>query len=125
MIANHTRAWWQNFSAAGVLVCMASCSSPPKEIEDEGAIQGELAMYVATFDDGTTETNYALRVADGNERRLLFHTAPDIAPGSRLAVWGDAAGDALEVSKFRVVADLETSLPLIGVPPATPRKMCV
>src|SRR5215510_9911628 len=116
MIANHTRAWWQNFSAAGVLVCMASCSSPPKEIEDEGAIQGDFAMYVATFDDGTTETNYALRGAAGEERCLLFRTAPDITPGARLAVWGVEAGDAIEVSSFRVVADTPQALPLIGVP---------
>src|SRR5258705_1496356 len=61
MIANHRRVWGRKFSAAGVIACLASCSGPPKEIEDDGAIQGELAMYVATFDDGTTETNYTLR----------------------------------------------------------------
>src|SRR5262245_6450560 len=117
MIANHSRMWWQKFSAAGVLACFAACSGPPKEIEDEGAIHGELAMYVATFDDGTTETNYALRTASGEERRLLFHTAPDITPGAKLAVWGTQAGDAIEVSKFSLASDGEQGLPLIGVPP--------
>src|SRR5262249_10870959 len=78
-----------------------------------------------TFDDGTTETNYALRGPNGEESRLLFHTAPDITPGARLAVWGAEAGDAIDVSRVRVVGDAEQGLPLIGVPPVTPRKMCV
>ena len=92
MIGNRSRAWWQHFSAAGVLLALASCSSEsvqrqePMDTDEPGAIQGELAVYIADFsgpyrrllDLGliTMETNeYEYRfkdVVDLDSREVLF-----------------------------------------------------
>ncbi len=71
MIASRTEAWWRPISAVCLLAALASCSSgasAPETIEERepGAISGELAVYIADFDDGTTETRYMLRDAAGN-----------------------------------------------------------
>src|SRR5690348_17710503 len=88
MIGNRSRAWWQHFSAAGVLLALASCSSEsiqraePVEVDEPGALQGELAVYIADYDDGTTETRYFLRNAEGVEQRLRVAGQIDAAPRS-------------------------------------------
>src|SRR5437870_3108574 len=72
-----------------------------------GALRGELVIYTATFDDGTTEHQYALRAAgdDGDERRLLFPTPPELPSGTLIDVWGDAEprGDGLMVTRVEPV----------------------
>src|SRR5687768_14186926 len=74
--------------------CLSACSSePPSEAlgtADLGAVRGELLMYVARFDDGTSETSYALRVdgAEGDERPLIFDVPPGLASGAQVKVWG-------------------------------------
>src|SRR5690349_3286559 len=106
MIARHGHAWWQYGSAAGVLALLASCSSGstlPEPVEDDepGAITGELAVYIADFDDGTTETHYMLRDAAGEEQRLRFAVEPDIEPGAKVKVWGARTADAIDVARFK------------------------
>ena len=109
MIGNRSRAWWQHFSAAGVLLALASCSSEsvqrqePVETDEPGAVQGELAVYIADYDDGTTETRYFLRNADGKEQRLAISGEIDATPGKKLKVWGQQRGELLHVSKYKVV----------------------
>src|SRR5262245_4694404 len=107
MIAKRSPAWWRQFSAVGVLVALSSCSSGsslPETIDEHepGALSGELAVYIADFDDGTTETRYMLRDAAGVERRLSFDGEPDIVPGTRIHVWGDEKADVINVAKFKV-----------------------
>ncbi len=129
------RAWWRQFSVGVVLATLASCSSgsstsEPVEDIEPGATTGELAVYIADFDDGTTETRFMLRNAAGDEQKLVFDTPPDLPNGTRLHVWGKRNGDALEVSKFKTAALQESTelgsqgSPLIGVPPQAPHVVC-
>ena len=121
---------------AGLFFILGSCSSEsvistdPFEADEPGSISGELAVYIATFEDGTSETRYFLRDAKGDERRLHFASAPEVDPGTRLRAWGNARGEAFEVSRFTRGGVESTGIgtsaaPLIGVPPAPPRMMCV
>src|SRR5262245_13360951 len=107
MIANRLRMQRPRFAlGAGLLFILVSCSSEsvaplePFEIDEPGSISGELAVYIATFDDGTNETRYYLRDARGDERRLAFDAVPTIDPGTRLRVWGSASGDTFQVSRL-------------------------
>src|SRR6188508_330524 len=123
--------------AAGLLFILGSCSSEsvaplePFEIDEPGSVSGELAVYIATFDDGTNETRYFLRDAKGDEQRLRFDAPPEVEPGTRLRVWGSVSGDTFQVSRYtRASQSASTGLgtaasSLIGVPAAAPRVMCV
>src|SRR5258708_5679789 len=136
MISSRSQLWWQEFSIAGVFVALASCSSGSTETvavdnDEPGSVRGELAVYIADYDDGTTETSYFLRAAVGAERRLHFAEPPDIAPGETVKVWGSELPDALEVVKIKVAAKIESqgnigsqSQELIGRPPRAPRVIC-
>jgi MYXO-CTERM domain-containing protein len=114
MIATRTRTWWQHFSAAGVLFALASCSSeaiapqPAFEDDEPGALAGELAVYIANYDDGTADTRYFLKVAEGDERRLHFSVEPEVAPGTRIKVWGAQREDKLAVAKYKVTQEMPT-----------------
>ena len=76
------------FCAAAIALTSAlvSCSGPVPErepvLDEPGSVQGELAIYIATFDDGTSDTSYYLRDAAGSERRLRFADAPDLTTGA-------------------------------------------
>src|SRR6185503_6546541 len=138
MIANRIRMRRPRFVlGAGLLFILGSCSSEsvapsePFEIDEPGSMSGELAVYIATFDDGTSETRYFLRDAKGDERRLRFDASPEVDPGTRLRVWGSTSGDTFEVSRFQRAAPGagneigRTASELIGVPAQPPRVMCV
>ena len=89
-----------------------------------GALRGELIVYTLTFDDGTSDDRYALRVGDragGNEderpeRSLQFSRAPELPSGAMIDVWGTpapataaategvgAGGLALQVTRWQPV----------------------
>src|SRR6185503_17836214 len=123
------------FCAAGLLLALASCSgdasSPDREASNEpGAITGELVVYVADYEDGTSSTSYFLRDATGQERHLHFSTQPDLAPGTNIRVWGGQTGETIEVVKYTVATkpNVESlgsqSTPLIGVTRQPPRILC-
>ena len=115
---------------------LGSCSSEsvaplePFEIDEPGSLSGDLAVYIASFDDGTSETRYFLRDSKGDERRLAFDAAPSVDPGTRLRVWGTASGDTFQVSRF-TRATAESGGPRNGLFGAdrraapAPRIMCV
>jgi len=135
MIVSRSRAWWQQFSAAGVLVALASCSSgstlpEPIEDNDPGSISGELVVYIATNEDGTGETQYMLRNEAGDERRLLFDVEPEVEPGAKVHVWGQASGEAFSVTKVkRAFSDPvgfigSQSSALVNPVPRAPRAVC-
>jgi MYXO-CTERM domain-containing protein len=134
MIASRSRVWWTQFSAAGVLVALASCSSngiTPEPIEEvePGAVSGELSVYIADYDDGTTETRYMLKNAAGEETKLHFSSEPSIAPGSRIHVWGGPTGDGIRVEQYKMATraggDIESqALPKINPTPRAPRHVC-
>jgi hypothetical protein len=130
-----TKSLWRQLSIVGLLWTLGSCShgatgSPDPVDDDPGSIVGDLAVYVATFENGTSETRYFLRDGAGGERKLVFAEEPDVAPGTRLKVWGIVEGDGLRVAKFAAASEASTgnvgrqAEPLIGVPPAAPRILC-
>ena len=74
-----------------------------------GALRGELVIYTATYDDGTSDNRFALRVGgnENDERPLTFATRPDLQGGARIDVWGTplstADGEGLVVSRWAPV----------------------
>src|SRR6266542_6242046 len=125
---------WRLPCFVAVLVAGTSCSSGSTSLTeqaDPAAIEGELDVYVADYEDHS-ETRYFLRDADGNRRRLVFHGSPPVAPGAHIRVWGTEMRAAYDVTSFKVVVpsgDPESiasqSSPLIGVDAQAPRKFCV
>jgi hypothetical protein len=126
--------------ALAVAVSSSACSggspTPPPMVDDDepGALRGELAVYIATFDDGSSDTRYFLRDDEGREKQLLLHDQGlDLPSGTKLKVWGTPIGESIDVSSFKVaLPDVDPSREirsqssaLVGVPAATPRKMCV
>src|SRR5689334_19052009 len=83
------------------LAALPACSDPgasQTSVEvDDGSLRGDLVAYVATFDDGSTETQYFLRRSDTDEFRLLFDVEPEVAPGSAIKVWGEPGRDGFNV----------------------------
>jgi hypothetical protein len=133
MITHRTRSFWRPLSTASLLCALGSCGGEPTgvvETSDEpGFVVGDLAIYVATFENGTSETRYYLRDGAGSERKLVFDEEPDVSPGTRLKVWGTGEADALRVARFKPTIDEPRAVgkveqPLIGVPPAPPRIIC-
>jgi hypothetical protein len=92
------------------------------------ALRGEVVIYTATYDDGTSDQQFYLRVGErsSDERRLLFAVEPDasLIAGTRIDVWGVPAGDALQVSRYQVVRPAigEQQQGLVTSPPAKPRR---
>lgn len=87
--------------------CAAPGSSGDELVIDDGALRGELAIYIADSPDGHSETHYALRGPSGVERPLLFDPAvreADLQPGATLKVWGNDSLDGVRVTKFQPVA---------------------
>src|SRR5205814_4522363 len=76
----------------------AACAAPRSE-EPTADLRGELVAYMVDFDDHS-ETHYALRDDSGQEHTLIFDPAPDLAAGTRLALWGRAQADGFKVSRF-------------------------
>ena len=91
------------FSAATILGCSsADRSDDTRSIARDGSrFEGSVAVYSATFDDGTGETQYFLRdLTTAGEVRLWFTDDPDISPGTRVTVFGERTTDGIYVSHF-------------------------
>jgi len=118
---------------AGVLVLVVvGCAEPGSagsEIgDDDGAVRGELAAYVADFADGHSQTTYFLRAPSGAERPLVFDghvdEAGELIPGTQLKVWGIDSPAGLRVTSFRRVSltpDEVKRAPLINGTAYAPR----
>jgi MYXO-CTERM domain-containing protein len=76
----------------------AAASTPP------GAQDGELVTYIATFPDGHSERQYALRLNDSRETRLVFADpslgAASLASGAPIRVWGAFDGTVFNVRQI-------------------------
>jgi hypothetical protein len=87
--------------------CIAepAASDGQDEAPPPGALRGELVTYTATFDDGTSDDQYFLRVNgdERDERRLLFGANPDLPSGTRLDVWGAQDQGGIQVRRFEVL----------------------
>src|SRR6185295_11089206 len=112
------KALWQ--SASWIKACLigvgllwgCSAEGPERDTQlDAGlsSLRGELVVYIADHDDGTTEKQYFLRLADDalDERRLIFTADPELPSGVHLELRGVARGDAFEVAEFQLVRSSE------------------
>jgi MYXO-CTERM domain-containing protein len=69
----------------------------------DGALRGELAIYVSDDLEGRSETRYALRDGSSGERALLFEEPPAFAPGTVIEVWGVETPDGLRVTRAEAI----------------------
>jgi MYXO-CTERM domain-containing protein len=119
------------YGVAVLVFGLVGCTGEPSALDDmgdpaAGAIRGELTYNVATYDNGTTDTQYFLHPADrpSDELRVLFDSEPDLASGTKLDVWLSPENDAFRVRRFQVlpapvVATIHESL--VNAPPYNPR----
>jgi MYXO-CTERM domain-containing protein len=99
------------YGAFAVLtLALAACTNDQTPIEQmgepaAGAIRGELTYNVATYDNGTSETQYFLHPAGrpDDELRLLFDSEPDLASGTKLDAWVSRENDGYRVRRFEVL----------------------
>jgi MYXO-CTERM domain-containing protein len=101
------------FAWGGALGCSSDASGPapaPASADVTGsAKEGELVMYVATMDDGTSEHRYGLRQDSGPELTLVFDDPPaSFASGMRIRVSGAVDGTTVHVDQFEQLASAET-----------------
>ena len=93
-------------SVLGVSGCEGPPASSAEEADDAtGALRGELAVYVADIPDVGSRTEYFLRDAAGNERKLLFSSAPqpEMVSGVRLKLRGVESPDGLQVTDYQIL----------------------
>ena len=92
--------------ALTVLLLLSACAmeSPADELDPPpaGALRGQLVTYVFDFSDHS-EVQHALRLPSGEERALRFASAPELASGTAIDVWGSDEGGALRVSRVEMV----------------------
>jgi hypothetical protein len=113
-------------SAAALVLTPSGCTAPgdgaSAEAENDGSQTGVLAVYVSDTADGQSQTLYFLRDALGHERKLLFDSAPTVAPNDRIKLWAVPSGDALHVTSYLGLPDAVGETPaLIGATPFAAR----
>ncbi|HTV22445.1 MAG TPA: hypothetical protein VMG12_27340 [Polyangiaceae bacterium] len=69
----------------------------------QDGVEGTLVAYTARFDDGTSDTQYALRIGD-EERPLVFAEPPSVAVGGTVRVWGASSERGIEVERIAPVS---------------------
>ena len=73
---------------------------------DDGSLKGELAVYVADEVGVGSRTEYFLRDAVGNERKLLFQsTQPEMVTGVRVSLRGVDSPEGFRVTDYRILPD--------------------
>jgi hypothetical protein len=89
--------------ALGFGLALSGCSdssTPTEATVEDGSLRGELVAYVATFDDGNSETQYFLRTSAEDELRLILESEPELAPGTAVKVWGDQKAGYVQVTRM-------------------------
>src|SRR5262245_38283997 len=111
--------------ALGLL--LSSCSDPSTEADTDpmepGALRGVLRTGTADyFDEGRSETVYALQRGDGSRVRLHVAAPPPIARGSDVFVWGARRANNIQVERVKIAKEVmregigQTGSPLIDPP---------
>ncbi|HEX9297887.1 MAG TPA: hypothetical protein VF881_18730 [Polyangiaceae bacterium] len=122
--------------AIGIATSLSACSDQATSREntatDDGSLRGQLIESIATYDDGTSETTYQLRVGGNpqDERSLVLRETPDLFPMSEVKVWGVVRDGKIFVERLEPVGDSadglgSTNQPLIGAPPIPPTKLAM
>jgi hypothetical protein len=97
--------WASVWTALLVVLVLSGCSAEGTD-RDVGtdSLKGELVVYIADFDDGSSEKQYFLRAlgSEADERRLVFATDPDLGAGVGIEVKGVARADVFEVLGFEL-----------------------
>jgi MYXO-CTERM domain-containing protein len=88
-----------------------------------GAVRGQLETTIATYDNGTTDTQYSLHLADGSVLQLLFDSEPDVAGNAMLDVWGKMGDGQLRVTRFEVLPSDRIVRALISGTPYRPKSI--
>lgn len=106
------------FVASAALGCSSNGDPGQGPTGGDGRYEGTIAVYSATFDDGTGETEYFLRSGSTDEVRLWFGSDPGLEPGARATVYGDRTADGIRVAHVEVDRTLGTAREaLINAPP--------
>jgi hypothetical protein len=94
--ASRFKSWQLATLTAACFACSSQDATP------SGAVRGELVVYVADLDDGTSQQQYFLRVKDGElaEQRLWFATDPELESGAVVDIWGIEQRDGIRVSQY-------------------------
>jgi MYXO-CTERM domain-containing protein len=117
-------------AAAWLALAPAGCGGSPApgataaDPTADGALSGELAVYISDDPVNGSETTTFLRDTAGSETRLLFGPpgVPDLAPGTALRVAGVREGNALRVTSFAALPPVgPVPTGLIGGTPFAPR----
>ena len=74
------------------------------EEDDPGSLHGELVVQMFDFGE-QSQIRHSLRLPSGELRSLRFAEPPDLAPGSRLRVWGQAQDKTFVVTRFEPLAE--------------------
>jgi MYXO-CTERM domain-containing protein len=109
----------QRFILLTAVGTLLACAPDPAGPREDGW-SGELATYVV--DRGQrVELEHRLRADDGTVRPLILDQALSLAPGTRLHVWGEPAGEAIHVGRYRIEAPAPQAISQALVsPPAKP-----
>ena len=131
------KSLWRSGCSAAFGAALAACSSDDRnlplfeqDLDEPGIMRGQLAAYIADYDDGTSETRYFLRDAKGVDRRLIVSGSIDAAPGSKIKVRGTPRADGIELASYEVIHEAidqgiaSPSLPLVDGGPTSTRILC-
>jgi hypothetical protein len=105
--------------------CLLSGCTRPSEHD---GVEGTLVAYTARFDDGVSETQYALRTQDA-ERQLVFAEPPSVEVGGSVRVWGQPTERGIEVERLEMISPAARTgrlrQPLIGAEAFPPRRFAL
>jgi hypothetical protein len=104
---------------------LLSACAPPSE---QDGVEGTLVAYTARFDDGGSNTEYALRTGE-DERQLVFVDPPSVELGGSVRVWGRSTERGIEVERLELLSSGASAgrlrQPLIGADVLPPRRFAL
>ena len=92
---------WQRLATLSAVGLALGCASPETDLGDrepDGALRGEVVSYLLDFADHS-ETQYLLRLPNGEERKLILDGEHDLSAGTRVRLWGTELADGIKVTR--------------------------
>jgi hypothetical protein len=89
----------------GLAALASGCGGEPtaQPVSLEGELRTYYQLTILTERGRGEAQYYVLALASGEERRLLFDTAPEVEPNTRVRVFGVDRGDAIQVDRLEVL----------------------